>query len=757
MKIKISSNDHQLIFGYAVKISKAFFLIFLWILMFFSIVSDKIEAYDNVYSHRDINRSSVSEFARDVSFDVFGKKYKKFKRYDFQINTYKTKGYEIKESGTYKVEEHLYEMEGYEIKESGIFKVEEHLKAFNYQKWIETGGYTADEPELYSSLRHFYDPKKLQNDKTTGEKVSYLTDHASNLIDLVNNHSKKSIYSWLSSKDSDPVITDPRMDAREWALTGPARRGYKENRYSLRKGIDYMKRAWAEKNIKIKDMYFAAAWRACGETMHLLSDMTVPAHVRNDAHPAGVIFSGLRYDPYEYFVTKNHHKIESWSKRELDSGIEEKIKGIKDVSSLFHQVALLTNENFFSSDTITGRNENGVKVRSANGMIDYPRPSLDTSTLDVLEGFYLDRRTKIPVAHKSWADNTWWNVRNYLKQTFFKPDQSFEELVIEQAKLLIPLAVKANIKLLEMFIPELTVTLTNWDKERMSLSGKITHLSSGVYADSVLNPIQRPLMFNSAGGRGKSWSSLTINKALYNEVMGDYELTIIDNRINISIGKKIKLNHNGENTANLNLFFGGFWVRSNDIRFTMKDSIKPPVSPTYTKVDTGKKSGYWSLYKTIPIDGCSFFKHQCYNVKCSSGIGSWQVAVSGSTCSKNGPRGTSGSGSYTVPPSKLIPGNTIRLKTSVSGVGGFHTSINVSFYRTSKGLQFDSRGNGSLSPDWSRSIAWSYNSRQGSVPEGDFKIPEDSNKSGVLLIYCGGGGGTFETSMIYFFLYKWKE
>jgi hypothetical protein len=760
---------------------------------------NEVPAYDNVYSHTDINRCSVSKFARDVSFDIFGKKYKKFRKYDFAKN--------------------YYEMEGYAVKASGTFEVEEWLQESNYQKWIEMGGYSADEPELYSSLRHFYDPLTIQTDKHTHQKVSYLTDHASDFLDKVNG--------------TGIAIVDPLMDAREWALKGPARRGYPENRYSLRRGVEYMRRAWAEKNIKLKDKLFAAAWRSCGETMHLLSDMTVPAHVRNDAHPgypAGKIFSGMRYDPYEYYVTKNHDKIKAWSKRKADRAVSGKIDASKDAFSLFHLVALYTNHNFFSADTLAGKNQNGQKVRSANGMLAYPSPNLDRCVLDP-EGFYKDRKTGIHVAHADWADNTWWNTRNYLRETFlpsisnnFNAAYSYEDVVIDQAKLLIPVAVNANCKLLEMFIPEVKVKLKNWDEKKRVLTGSITHVLSGVYADRVLYPGRKPLLFNNAGDRGKSWSSLTLNDHRYSEVMDDYALTISNNQLKISLGEKIKLNNNGENLAQLKLFFGGFWVRSNDMKLSLSDSMRPPTasppdtefsdridvtlsSPDggyivyringgalaiysapitltatdkietyadkdpynknavsskvatfqYTKVNADRKTGRWVLTKVIPIDGCSFYKHECYTVNCSTGEGSWQVQKSASSCS-NSVKAKSGSGAYSVPPAALIPGETIKLTTSASGSGGFGTSMGVCFYRASKRLTFTNRGRASCQPDWCQDIARANTSRRGSIPpEGNFTVPEDLNKGGLLLIEANGSGGSFETSMNHLYLYRWQE
>lgn len=109
---------------------------------------------------------------------------------------------------------------------------------------------------FFSALRHFYDP--------TNPDEPYLTDHVWDLADVV-----------LKG------VGDQKMDAKTWALEGPARNSYAENFYSWKKGIYYMGIAVKSDETVTKNKYFAEAWRSLGETMHLLADMTVPAHVRN--------------------------------------------------------------------------------------------------------------------------------------------------------------------------------------------------------------------------------------------------------------------------------------------------------------------------------------------------------------------------------------------------------------------------------------------------------------------------------------------
>ena len=518
--------------------------------------SSTVFAYNNSHAHVDINKYSLIKFNYDILHD-YSKKYAKYRKYDFKQGIIK--------------------FQGIMTKAVGKFNFKDETETGNYQFWLSIGGYTADVPEFDSSLRHFYDPLKIQTDRATGKKVNYLTDHTLPLIlDTVGKALK----------------TDPRMDAREWALTGPARRGYDENRFSLKKGIEYMRLAWAEKDLKLKNKYFAAAWRACGETMHLLSDMTVPAHVRNDAHPFGTIFSGLRYDPYEHYTTSNNANygniIKKFYDGKVDSRIARKIENCKSAASLFHEVALFTNQNFFSADTLTGRNENGEIVRSANGMRDYPSPTLNKCRVDSLR-VYNDKTTGFSVAHADWAKNSWWNVKNYLKQSYSKKISassraidSYEDVAMDQAKVLLPVAVAANEKLLEMFIPEIKVELSGFDPENRAFTGTIKHKLSGVYADPTLNPKKKPLSFSNIPD---SWSRLTINNRPYSPVSKEYAIYMEDNVFAIAIDDSIKLKSNSDNVISLEVFFGGFWVKSNE--FVLKSKSNKTTAKTLKMSGSG--------------------------------------------------------------------------------------------------------------------------------------------------------------------------
>jgi hypothetical protein len=184
----------------------------------------------------------------------------------------------------------------------------------------------------------------------------------------------------------------------------------------------------------------------------------------------------------------------------------------------------------------------------------------------------------------------------------------------------------------------------------------------------------------------------------------------------------------------------------------------PPIDTITETVEVKTKTregGAWVLNKVIKVDRASTYKHQCYTYSNSMSRGSWQLSRSG--CD-TGPQ--SGSGSYTVPPQTLIPGETIKLTAFAEGtVVGYHTSIGTAFYYPATDLSFDEFGSPNLSSNWSTKIASDWVLDEKKSDTGDFLIGGNDkfNKDGALLIYAVGSPGNAVLSMTYLFLYKWNE
>ncbi len=204
-------------------------------------------------------------------------------------------------------------------------------------QWIAWGGDWADEPHLYASVRHFYDPLALWGHH-------YLTDQFE-------------YHGWYDS---------PAIDAKTWALDHP------ENPFNYINALTYYRAALMfpetdtmpsgklggahfklnyELNPKDPDdqrnIFLAHAYRALGETMHLMADMTQPEHVRNDSHPID--------SPIEKALNISYVR-DAARYPTVDARVAQFLKSaggaLISPANLFHEVALFINQNFYSPDTI---------------------------------------------------------------------------------------------------------------------------------------------------------------------------------------------------------------------------------------------------------------------------------------------------------------------------------------------------------------------------------------------------------------------
>lgn len=206
---------------------------------------------------------------------------------------------------------------------------------FAMPQWIVSGGDWADEPHLYASVRHFYDPLSVI--------LPYLTDQ------------------WWGHSNYD----DPEVDAKTWGLHHP------DNPFSLQQALTFYKLALGvdetiplsqgisqthfKLNLRLdptdhadqRRIYLALAYRALGEAMHMLADMAMPAHVRNDSHPMD--------EPIETRTFPEHVRAAAQSPI-VDVRLRPYLASaggtLQSPDSLFDQLARFTNETFYSADTI---------------------------------------------------------------------------------------------------------------------------------------------------------------------------------------------------------------------------------------------------------------------------------------------------------------------------------------------------------------------------------------------------------------------
>ena len=93
-----------------------------------------------------------------------------------------------------------------------------------------------------------------------------------------------------------------RVNALEWGANGAHDAlGSRENRYSYNNVLDYFKLGFTSSAPSERRRYQAKMFVTLGHLMHLMNDMTSPAHTRDDAHPFG--------DPLEVWGDIRYSKI----------------------------------------------------------------------------------------------------------------------------------------------------------------------------------------------------------------------------------------------------------------------------------------------------------------------------------------------------------------------------------------------------------------------------------------------------------------
>ena len=319
------------------------FLLLFFLLLTTSYTADAYEnrQYEDVVAgtHRQINQHGIEKFIETAKNDPI------MSKYDFEPNAKKLEIKPLNSLVTSYELTRLFLPAGYYTTYPGDWEKdirEDVVYTKTFKQWVIDGGYTADEPERYMSLRHFYTP--------IGDGASYLTD--------------------IPIGGSIMMGDNPHINAKNWAL------GHPNNKYSWNNGL---------KNLKLgftagtgKDCYgYAAAWRSLGETMHLISDMTTPAHVRNDSHPGTItpsaIVDNLRADPYEYITGHDGSLLaEAFNKPIYNSDLVGVINAKLTPDSLFNTVAEYVNLNFFTADTIPYMDANSFANIAETERIFYP-------------------------------------------------------------------------------------------------------------------------------------------------------------------------------------------------------------------------------------------------------------------------------------------------------------------------------------------------------------------------------------------------
>ncbi len=441
----------------------------------------------------------------------------------------------------------------------------EEDQPLTWDQWVVEGGFTADEPELFNSFRHFYDPLSWNPDPplTRGalmgeldriEGVPYLTDH----LVQIRTYLDKYCYTPEVRHVRDWAVWEAnvKVDAKSWAIVGNPGDGRYANRYSWQAGVKYFTVAfsgvYAGKPLTQgqRDRACAMAWRSLGETMHLLADMTCIPHVRNDSHP-GVSLTRmakektvglspedeghpdldptlgvLKHDPYEHYVNDALIRKSVPDPAKLEGVSIGAIKTLHRATipdELFDHVALFTNRNFFSADTIPfllSSDDRLSRVHvQANDCRAYPEPLFSVmdyplanerdwdssktqaderifAAADDEDGYYWSTiwDKKVRLCHRTWLSFAGWGGRKASKGISYP-------CVEDQASILLPLAVAANAKLADLFVPKIEIRIDSVDLVDGRLVGEVKHTPYGAFMEQLVYNDAEPKCIIQHGAR----------------------------------------------------------------------------------------------------------------------------------------------------------------------------------------------------------------------------------------------------------------
>jgi len=147
----------------------------------------------------------------------------------------------------------------------------------------------------------------------------------------------------------DPVYSrgwNGNLTAKDWAQSS-------EKQSTSIKGDQ----SWEQAIYKYREGNKKEAFIALGHTLHLIEDMAVPEHTRNDTH---LPFDSME-SPYEKWVEEYLGKNYEPYANQLISD-NKNLLNISTLNSAFDELAKFSNENFFSEDSILSSGYNSPPI-----------------------------------------------------------------------------------------------------------------------------------------------------------------------------------------------------------------------------------------------------------------------------------------------------------------------------------------------------------------------------------------------------------
>jgi hypothetical protein len=324
-------------------------------------------------------------------------------------------------------------------------------------EWIKHGGFSADEPEIPASVRHFYDPIMLSGSK-------YLTNRGTFI---------------------EPYYPNPQINAIDWAI-GDNPKG-DENNWTLLKGKQFLKIALESPDEDTKKENVAKAFRCLGEVLHNTGDMGCPPHTRNDSHaaPLGYTFGFIFGSPDPTEELLNVNSIAIYMDADPDPSLKSFCENATTIRSINEKLAEYTNANLFTTQTINGIG--GSLIKPINNDGNYPKPLVNDLEYDSDDYSYykvFPNQYKI----KMLKDRSYFVFRGY--------PYIDKECVSSQANVLVPNIICAGANVIRLFIPKFQVTVSSVSLEG-EIKGMVKHLQTSEY-NTVIQYSGKIEIYNSS-------------------------------------------------------------------------------------------------------------------------------------------------------------------------------------------------------------------------------------------------------------------
>jgi hypothetical protein len=233
-----------------------------------------------------------------------------------------------------------------------------------------------------------------------------------------------------------------------------------------------MKGALEESDPEKRNKYMARAWRSLGETLHMIADNGCPPHVRNDGHPPG------NADPYEEMIETMN--ISPFKNGTVPATMKSKFNDpLTTTRKIAHELALFTNENFFSNETIAGNDRKGNQLKHiAHPSNEYSSPKISKSDYIFRDECYHNKIEGQDVL--MCTDKFYFGQYNFMSYYPYID----ERCVKSQANILIPTIIEAGTNVMKWFIPELKVLITSLD-DNGNIAGEILHRTDNEYKSTI--------------------------------------------------------------------------------------------------------------------------------------------------------------------------------------------------------------------------------------------------------------------------------